>query len=118
MVITYYGLFDNHYQYIHAVYDLMDTFQGIQDEPLQNCYIMETVMSQVNKKPQFGANRSLLVLSDDANHLKRIDVHNKLRVVVHNEDKLETQSLFMIPFSPFSSISIEVRINGIDLVVW
>ncbi len=60
----------------------------------------------------------MLVLSDDANHLKAIDVHNKFRAVVHNHEKLESQSLFMIPYSPVSSINIEIYVKGIEVVVW
>lgn len=59
-----------------------------------------------------------MALSDDAHHLKRIDVDNKFRAVIHNEDRLYSQSIFMIPYTPVSSISVEIIIKGINLVVW
>lgn len=63
-------------------------------------------------------NNTLIVLSDDAHHIKRIDVDNKFRAVIHNETLLYSQSIFMIPFTPVSSINIEIIIKGINVVVW
>ena len=56
-------------------------------------------------------------MSNDAHHIKRIDVDNKVRAVIHNENNLYSQSVFMIPFTPVSSINIEIVIRGINIVV-
>ena len=56
-------------------------------------------------------------MSNDAHHIKRIDVDNKFRAVIHNENNLYSQSVFMIPFTPVSSINIEIVIRGINIVV-
>lgn len=42
---------------------------------------------------------------------------NKFRAVIHNENNLYSQSVFMIPFTPVSSINIEIVIRGINIVV-
>lgn len=45
MLITYYGLIDTYYQYIHAVYDLQDVHPGPNNEPYSNCFIMSSLES-------------------------------------------------------------------------
>ncbi len=44
---------------------------------------MQAFATKLNKHPQFISNHTLIVLSDDINHLKRIDVDNKFRAVIH-----------------------------------
>lgn len=105
MSITYYGFYEADYQYINAIYDLTDIYMG-HDEPYYNCYIMQSFTTGVNKQPQFLGEHTLIVLSDDANHLKRIDVENKFRAIIYNEADLYSQPLFIVPYTPISSISV------------
>lgn len=44
MLITYYGYYETHYQYINAIYDLKDLFNS-NDESYMNTYIMESFPS-------------------------------------------------------------------------
>jgi hypothetical protein len=67
---------------------------------------MEAISAHNNNRAQFTPERNLIVLSEDGFHLSRIDVENMFRTVIHNENKLQSQPLFIVPYTPVSSLTI------------
>lgn len=118
IALTYFGEYKGKNQYIHAVYDLQDCAKSEMSDSYNSCYIMQTVADMEDHQTQFVANSTMLGLSDGGTSVKVWDVSNSFRATIYNADKLYTQSVYVVPSTPVSSILIEVRIHGIDVVVW
>jgi hypothetical protein len=69
--MSYFGYYEAEYQYINAVYDMMDLFKS---SSYNICYVMEAVSNNLADRAKFTPERNLLVLSEDGFHIQKIDV--------------------------------------------